>query len=156
MQERRARKRSETTAARGEVHGFADLARRSLSLTLVLDADFAAAKTLCAQLTAAGFPTLAASSRDEASEAFRHSFVEVVVVTLDPALAGDLAFLDQLRRMSLRTWIVVASARGGEPARRTVFQHGGDALVSPLPCTLERLAVPLAGFTARSRPCCEW
>jgi DNA-binding response OmpR family regulator len=110
--------------------------------TLVIDANCAAGKQLADQLNRNGFTADIAVSCSAALAALRAKYYGSMVFVGDVSNPEHLQCIADLRKRSLRTWIVIISSTDLYSPRDLLLHYGVDAL----------LVSRLMAFSRRSRP----
>jgi DNA-binding response OmpR family regulator len=119
--------------------------------TLVFDHDPENARTIAQRLAGRGISVRVAQSTEDALQACRQTYFRVLFVAADLNDEACLCFLDELRRVTPRSWLIVSNAGVDRPFRSVVYRHGGDALLKK-PVDICDLAKRISWFQAKSRP----
>jgi DNA-binding response OmpR family regulator len=119
--------------------------------TLVVDANSTTAKKLVDRLNRSGFPTDVAISCTAALAASRRRNYGAIVFVGDLSRAADLECVDDLRKRSSRTWIIVISSTTPADAQKPALRYTVDALLTS-PFSMPDLLSRLFAFSLRSRP----
>ena len=119
--------------------------------TLVFDPDPESARTIAQQLAGQGISVRVAESTENALNAARQTYFRVLFVAADLNNEACLCFLDQMRRVTPRSWLIVSNAHADRALESIVYRHGGDALVKS-PVDIHDLVERISCFQARSRP----
>lgn len=119
--------------------------------TLVFDPDPESARTIAQQLAGQGISVRVAESTEDALKAARQTYFRVLFVAADLNNEACLCFLDQMRRVTPRSWLIVSNAGVDRIFRSVVYRHGGDALMKK-PVDVCDLVKRISGFQAKARP----
>ncbi len=119
--------------------------------TAIFDPDLERGEWLATQLEEEGFAVEMANSADDLLASVRKTYFRTLVVVADLSDSSCLRFLDDLRRVSPRSWLIVANTIVSEPKLELVHRHGIDALLAA-PIYPEELARRIAAFRLHSRP----
>ena len=123
----------------------------NLLATAVFDPDVASVARLAAQLEFAGFAVEASADPDDFLLVVRKGTFRTLVAVGDLADGNSLHFLRRLRRMAPTSWLIVASPKLDEVARKTVRRYGFDVLLAA-PIEADELASRLVALQVHSRP----
>jgi DNA-binding response OmpR family regulator len=119
--------------------------------TLVFDPDPETARTIAQQLARQGISVRVAESTGDALKAARLIYFRVLFVAADLSNEACLCFLDEMRRVAPRSWLIVSNAGVDRTFRNVVYRHGGDALMKQ-PINVRDLVKRISGFQATARP----
>ena len=119
--------------------------------TLVFDPDPDNAQTIAQQLAGQGISVRVAQSAEDALRAARQTYFRVPFVAADLNSEECLRFLDAMRRITPRSWLIVSNAGVDRTLRSVGYRHGGDALMKK-PVDVCDLVKRIVGFQAKSRP----
>lgn len=118
---------------------------------LLLDPDMDSAVALAKHLELNGFPTRIECTGHAAQAAINsaHFATLIVIAKLDDKAC--LECLDNLRRASARSWMIVVSPRCDATTCNLIYRHGGDACLTT-PVSIDELTTRLTALQSRSRP----
>lgn len=106
---------------------------------------------LAKQLELNGFPVRIEHTGAAAQAAIRGTRFATLIVIADLRDKACLGWLDDLRRLAARTWMIVVSPRCDATTCNLIHRHGGDACVTA-PVSIDELIARLTAFQSRSRP----
>jgi DNA-binding response OmpR family regulator len=118
---------------------------------LLLDPGMDSSAELAARLESNGFPTRIERTGAGAQAAIKGSHFATLIVIANLDDKGCLDWLDDLRRVAARSWIIVISPQCDAKTCNLIYRHGGDACV-PAPVSVDDLTTRLTAFQSRVRP----
>jgi DNA-binding response OmpR family regulator len=117
----------------------------------VFDPDPENARTIAQRLVGQGISVRVGQSTEDALQAARQTYFRVLFVAADLNSEACLRFLDELRSVTPRSWLIVSNAGVDRALRSVVYRHGGDALMKK-PVDVCDLVKRISEFQAKSRP----
>ena len=118
---------------------------------LLLDPHTERAVALAAHLESNGFPTRIERTGAGAQSAIKEAYFATLIVIADLDDKACLAWLEALRRIASRSWMIVVSPRCDTKTCNLIYRHGGDACVTA-PVSIDDLTKRLTAFQSRPRP----